>query len=334
VTRPDTGLDTLADIIRRQYELGEVERPEPLPRAHQRRHRKLLVRTSSGVYLAKTYHNRPEVVDSLHFQHHLSDHLAAHGIPVARIQPAVSGKRIVQVDDWILELQAYVDGELMEVNSDSLAQSADALGRFHEVCRDFPRPPRDARMWRFSEVSRASFANLYEAARGEAGAEYMADLCNRIAVFLRDAAQALDWDKRSVFETGLIHGDWHSGNLIFQEGRLAAVVDLEFAGDGCFLEDLAYAMSNLCLRTSVKTERLAKRTDILLKHYQAHRELAYAEEVALYYAVGIKHVATVSYQVEQLGGKVAGYGPAQWMVRLAAQCEWLAQRAHEARWRG
>ena len=39
--------------------------------------------------------------------------------------------------------------------------------------------------------------------------------------------------------------------------------------------------------------------------------------VALYYAVGIKHVTTVSYQLPQQGGQVAGYTAAQWLERLA-----------------
>lgn len=324
-------LDKLADVIRHHYALGRVDKPEPLVAAHQRRHRKLVVNTSAGKFLAKTYKRDPYVLDSLRFQHRLSDHLGHCGLPVARIQAAVDGKRIVEVDDWAMELQEFVTGDSMRVSSETLAISAQALGRFHEVCRDFPRPERDARMWRFSEVPKESFAQLYQKAKAEGDEARVNDYCNRIAAFLLDATHALSWESRGRFETGLIHGDWHAGNLIFQENRLAAIVDLEFAGDGCFLEDLAYALSNLCVRTTMRPERLLKRTELLLEHYQRFRTLSFHEEAALYYAVGIKHVTTVSYQMLN-SDLIAGYTAASWMERLAFQCEWLAERARKVRW--
>lgn len=324
-------LDVLTDVIRQHYALGRVDRPEPIPVAHQRRHRKLVVNTALGTFLAKTYTRDPYVLDALRFQHRLTDHLYQNGLPVARIQPAVDGRRIVEADTWALELQEFVHGGPMQVSSETLAIAGDALGRFHEVCRDFPRPARDAAMWRFSEVPREGFARLFDRAKAEGDQTHVNEHCNRIALFLHEAAQELSFEKRNLFETGLIHGDWHGGNLIFRDGRLAAIVDLEFAGDGCFLEDLAYGVSNLCVRSTMRPERLAKRTERFLYHYQRHRTLSFYEEAALYYAVGIKHVATVSYQLPQLGGKVAGLSAAEWLEHLAFQCEWLADCAKRVR---
>ena len=68
--------------------------------------------------------------------------------------------------------------------------------------------------------------------------------------------------------------------------------------------------------------------DILLEYYQKYRALSPSEEKALYYAVGIKHVATVCYQSVQQDGLVAGYTAGQWMGILDAQTQWLTHRAH------
>lgn len=326
-------MDKIAEAIREHYDLGLVKRPVPLPDAHQRRHRKLVVETGSGKFLAKTYKRDPVVLDALRFQHRLSAHLGDNGLPVPRIQPTRNGKRIAEMDTWAMELQQFIEGVPMKVSSDTLAISAEALGKFHEVCRDFPRPERDAQMWRFSQVPRAALGKLYEAAMANADQRKVTDDCNRIALFLRDAQQELGTEQRSQFETGLIHGDWHGGNLMYRDEYLVAIVDLEFAGDGCYLEDLSYAMSNLCVRTTQKADRLRKRVDVLLGHYQKYRTLSFAEIAALYFAVGVKHVATVSYQTQQGGAKtVAGITPADWMSRLAFQCEWLANRARKVRW--
>ncbi len=326
------GMNILVRVIHTFYDLGEVGMPEAMPLAHQRRHRKIIVPTERGRFLAKTYRRDPYVLDALRFQHRLSDHLAANDLPVARIQPSKTGHRIVEVDDWALELQEFVEGEPMEISGGALAISAQALGRFHEVCRDFPRPERDARLWRFGEVSRTHLGRLYRRAREEGEAAEADALCDRIAVFLHDAGQALSFEVRDTFETGLIHGDWHSGNLIFHDGKLCAIVDLEFAGDGCYLEDLSYALSNLCIRTSTQSDRLARRTDIMLNEYQRYRALSFAEETALYYAVGIKQVATVTYQTAHMEGLLAGLTSFQWLKHLALQCDWLESRARRSRW--
>ncbi len=331
MSQPASGLEILAAVIREYYDLGEVGMPEQLVDAHQRRHRKLAVATSAGRFLIKTYKRDPRVLDALRFQHRLSDHLLEHGVPVAGIQRAKNGKGIVEMDTWAVELQQFVDGGPMQVSTESLTIAAQALGRFHQVCRDFPRPPRDARMWRFSEVPREPFAKLFEMAKVQGDPAVVTDYCNHIALFLHEASKKLDWDARNNFETGLIHGDYHGGNLLFSDGRLVAVIDLEFAGDGCFLEDLSYAMSNLCIRTANSAERLTTRTNILLDNYQLFRTLSFREEEALYYAVGIKHVTTVSYQVTQLGGEMAGYTALQWMQRLAEQCAWLESRMKSRR---
>lgn len=327
MTTQRSAAEDLAAIIRKHYDLGEVGVPSRLKQAHQRRHRKLVVETSKGNFLIKTYKRDLGILDALRFQHRLSDHLAKNGLPVARIQPARNGKRIVEIDTWALELQQYLEGDPMQITPKTLSLSGRALGKFHEVSRDFPRPDRDTRMWRFSEVPRETFGALYQQAKIESNGPEVDAQCNRIALFLRDASKELSLEARDRFETGLIHGDWHGGNLLFSGDKLAGIVDLEFAGDGCFLEDLAYGVSNLCIRTTVEPKRLEGRMDILLDNYQNYRRLAQSEERALHYAVGIKHVTTVSYQWRQLGGKLAGHNAASWMERLDAQCAWLAQRA-------
>mgnify|MGYP000859418477 CR=1 FL=1 len=325
--------EVVAQVVREYYDLGEVGMPVPVPGAHQRRHRKLIIEASAGRFLVKTYKRDLRELDALRFQHRLSDHLHEHDLPVARIIRAKDGKGIVELKDWALEVQSFVEGEPMRVTRHTLIVASKAQGRFHDVCRDFPRPQREARMWRFSEVPRENFGRLFEKARAEADTPELTEQCNTIALFLRDAAKTLDWDARGEFETGLIHGDWHGGNLFFHNDELVGILDLEFAGEGCFLEDLAYAISNLCIRTTADEKILAERTNILLDNYQLSRQLSYAEEVALYYAVGVKHVTSVCLQMEQFGERVAGHSATEWMDLLAAQCAWLAQRAQQARWR-
>ena len=324
------GLDIIADVIREYYDLGEVQRPRALEAAHQRRHRKMIVDTDAGRFLAKTYKRDPVILDALRFQHHLSDHLHENGLPVARIQRATDGTGVIEVDNWALELQQFVEGEPMRVNTVTLTKSARALGLFHKVCQGLPAPPRDVNMWRFSEVPRAAFESFFATAREQHDDAAVTAHCNNIARFLHGAAQELSMEKRTLFETGLIHGDWHGANLLFCGDKLNAILDLEFAGKGCYLEDIAYALSNLCIRTTMNQKKMQTRVNLLLDNYQFFRTLSYTELVALYYAAGVKHITTVSYQTQQ-AGKVAGYTAAEWLERLDVQCAWLAEQSRRAR---
>ncbi|MBI2424696.1 MAG: phosphotransferase [Candidatus Hydrogenedentes bacterium] len=327
------GMGIIQKVIEERYDFTRVDRPEQLETTHQRRHRKMTVETDQGKFLVKTYSCDPVILDNLRFQHHLSDHLARNGLPVAGIKRAKDGKGIVQVDNWAMELQHFVHAGAMIMSSAALTASAHALGRFHEVCRDVPVPPRDSRMWRFSEVPRESLKKFVELAQSTTRRpEMVLESVNVLALFLKDAADHLSMEKRSTFENGLIHGDWHGGNLMYDGDELKAIVDLEFAGDGCYLEDIAYAVSNLCIRTTTNEEKMRHRTNILLDNYQIHRTLSYGEQVALFYAVGVKHITTVSYQAPQHGGIVAGYTAAEWLERLALQCKWLREEARRARW--
>ena len=320
--------EQLATVIQTQYGLDLLAMPKLLEEGASRRHYKLVIDTNAGRFLVKTYQRDLYVLDALRFQHRLSDHLHKSGLPVARIQRTHTGRGFAEMGLLALELQEFIEGHGLRPSYESLKLAADALGRFHEVCRDLPCPPRDARMWRFSDVPREALVALYERAKIE-GDEHAATLaCNQIVSFLRDAAEALNENVRNVFETGVIHGDYHAGNLLFQDNQLMGIIDLEYAGGGCFLEDLAYAASSLCVRSSVEPDRLEQRFDLLERIYQQHRTLSFAEETALCYAVGIKHVTTVAFQT--LAGKqlLAGYHAADWMERLVHQCAWLSARAH------
>ena len=325
-------MEIVAEVIRNNYDLGEIKLPHQLQTTHQRRHRKMVVESEAGKFLAKTYKNDPVTLDALYFQHHLGTHLITNGLPVAPIQRTKDGRSFVCLDTWALELQCFIEGGQMPITEKTLDISGSALGRLHQVCQGLPAPPRDARKWRFSEVPREMFKKFYEHAVQEKDEPRVHEHCNNIAKFLNDAKIMLDIDKRYAFENGIIHGDWHSGNLLFVGEELNGIIDMEFAGDGCYLEDISYAVSNLCIRTTVNDEKLLHRTNLLLNAYERHRTLSYYERVALYYAVGVKHITTVSYQLPQHGGRVAGYSPRHWMTILDYQTRWLAMQSHKARW--
>lgn len=328
----DELLTALHEAISREYDLGTIKALRYLETTHQRRHKKIVVETEKGVFLGKTYTNDVVTVDSLYFQHNLSEHLLNNGLPVARIQRTRTQHSFITLGQLAVELQQFLQGRQMPVTPKTLHTSGGCLGKFHEVCKGLPAPPRDARKWRFSDVPREIFQNFYQRALQERNDEFMRTYCDQIVAFLGEATVELAEEKRNTFEGGIIHGDWHGGNLLFVEEEIQGIIDLEYAGDGCYLEDLSYGISNLSIRTSVSDEILEYRCERLLNAYEQFRTLSWGERVALYYAAGIKHITTVAYQRPSAEGKIAGYTPAEWLAILAQQTRWLAEQARRSRW--
>ena len=122
-------------------------------------------------------------------------------------------------------------------------------------------------------MPRQTFQAFYEHAVKERDEPRIHDHCNNIVKFLNDAKTILDIDKRYAFETGIIHGDWHSGNLLFTGETLKGIIDMEFAGGGCYLEDISYAVSNLCIsppergQTAVPNESAPQLTSNIARFY-------------------------------------------------------------------
>ncbi|NLN93151.1 MAG: phosphotransferase [Candidatus Hydrogenedens sp.] len=328
----DRLLAALHAAISEEYDLGLIRPLRYLETTHQRRHKKIVVETEKGVFLAKTYTDDLVTVDSLYFQHNLSEYLLSNGLPVARIQRTRNQHSFIKLAGLAVELQQFLQGHQMPVTPKTLHISGMCLGKFHQVCQGRPAPPRDARKWRFSEVPREIFQNFYQRALQERNDRFMQENCDKIVSFLGEATQELAENKRNTFESGIIHGDWHGGNLLFTGEEIQGIIDLEYTGDGCYLEDLSYGISNLGIRTSTKEEILEFRCDTILNAYEQFRTLSWGENVALYYAAGIKHITTVAFQQPSPEGKIAGYTPAQWLEILVEQTRWLAEQARRSRW--
>ena len=211
-----TGMDVIADIIRKHYDLGELQMPRQVENVHQRRHRKMVVESEAGKFLVKTYKNEPAIMDALYFQHNLATHLKENDLPVAGIQKTRDGRTFVCTDNWVLELQEFLEGGQMPVTGETLQLSGEALGHFHKVCQGLPAPLRDARKWRFSDVPEETYFAFYELAAKERNDERLVEHHEKIREFLKAADEVLDIGRRYTFETGIIHGTGIAATCFFR----------------------------------------------------------------------------------------------------------------------
>lgn len=155
----------------------------------------------------------------------LLERMHAAGVPVAPVHwsgPLLGTAAVMQarVDGGPLDLR----GEHPRPEGDPLALAAEAIRALrdvHAIDMEGWTPPADAE----AVIAR------WEAIHGKAGQEAAAA---PVAAKLRREAA------RHAPRIGVTHGDFHTGNMLFADGHLRALIDWELAGIGPQVMDLGW----------------------------------------------------------------------------------------------
>lgn len=179
--------------------------------------RKMIVRQHGEADLRRNPHIAADEYQLLQFLH-------ARGLPVPEPYYADPSGDIFPAPCIVLE---YVEGVTQFAPDDLpdfLLQSAAHLARIHSVDGGELSflPDREAAVTRMLNERPASMDHTLDEGR------------------IRETLEAV-WPPAQVNESTLLHGDFWPGNLLWKDGRLAAVIDWEDAALGDPLADLANA---------------------------------------------------------------------------------------------
>ena len=188
------------------------------------------LRTGAGVYIAKRYH-RAAARDALEYEHQLVLRLAQAGLSFAVPAPATARDGATLVwdgDGWTALFPLLAGAPPDPADPAAAAQIGAALGELHRAIAGFEATLRPGRVG-YGELRRIhSLVPDPAAAVGESWWP------QEFAAVERFAAGAYRDLPRQV-----IHGDFAPGNTLFSGGRLAAVIDFEFAGADARAIDVA-----------------------------------------------------------------------------------------------
>ena len=188
--------------------------------------------------------------------------LTRDGDPFAR-HPVGDTVRLISVFPWI-------DGHHLgagEVTPAATAAVGTALARLHLASAAIPPARHRAGRYTYGHI-KARFASFAES-RDPSLAHAIALIADEIAEL--DAQGAL----RAALPRGIIHGDLFRDNVLFDGGRVVAVIDFEQAAAGAFLYDLAVGVNDWCWRDASFASSLV---DAMLAGYQRERPLTDLEQ--------------------------------------------------------
>lgn len=203
---------------------------EPLGRG-SRQSAKSRLRTPSGQFFLK---RRAEgAAARLAFVHAFQTHLSAAGVPVAQLVPTLGGGTVHRSGGGAYELFRWVDGGRWSARVDESAEVGAAIGALLRASASFAAPP-DAPRASFHRPGPATgtadqvVEAVLRADPGTDAAAVRACVGRLLDASARAHARAEDAGLAATAAT-CIHGDLHPGNVLFSDGRLCAILDLDGA---------------------------------------------------------------------------------------------------------
>ncbi len=167
--------------------------------------------------------------------------LAAAGLPVAVPRVAPDGQRFLAHRGLLVSAFPWRPGRHRAPSEVTLADAAaigDTLARLHVAAS--ARPPGT---WREGIYQFADIVARFEGFRGSrdpALAHAIEVLGDEFAWLTRQAGV------RAAARHGVIHHDLFRDNVLWDDGRLVAILDFEQAARGSFVYDLAVAVNDWC----------------------------------------------------------------------------------------
>lgn len=252
-----------------------------------------IVDSAHGPMFIKRHHHSVRNAACLEEEHRFIAHLAAAGLPVAKLQNSHDGHTAIEHDQWTYELHAVGEGDDLYRDAPSWTLLTDAeqareagrmLARLHRAAADYIAPQRSTHLL----VARDELIRAEDPI-----AAIKADLDKRpgLARYLSRFA----WEpqlRRDVlpWHTGLAtrlqaepqlwaHNDWHVSNLLWrQDGgtpQVTTVLDFGLASPTSALFDLATAIErNAVAWLQLDLGAQALRIDIALALLDGYRDVA------------------------------------------------------------
>ena len=239
-------------VVLSHYDLGDIEQIRVYSRG-SRRAPKARITTGRGDFLLKRRAPGRDDPYRVAFAHSLLLYLQERGYPV----PALIGTRqgnnsMLQVDGRMYELFEFAPGTRYGGSARATERAGGALGALHRLLGEF-QPPYEPPVATYHAAAGME-AKLNRIPDAVLAREPQADrkaLFRAVEVLGNVYARAVGSVNETGFRSwpkGIIHGDWHPGNLLYGGRKVVAVLDF----DSARLEPRVADVANAALQFSMK----------------------------------------------------------------------------------
>lgn len=240
-----------------------------------------LLRTTSGRYILKIHQGMS--IDSLMYVLKVMEFARTNGIPIAETMRTRSGRFVSLQGGKTITLQRFVEGEKggWISNRERLVNTSRVVGQVSRAMRKLPLHG-DGRHIAF-KFEKASWGP--KSVNGFDLAGEQAKLHG-----------ALKLMRRGRLRKNMVHADIHSGNLLYEGNRVAAVLDWDdIHKDLLVYEPAIFISANFISSKMVMWRKIR----VFLAEYQGYVRLNAEERGALYYLIKHRMLGSLVYLCRQ-----------------------------------
>lgn len=218
--------DELA-VVLSHYDIGVIESVEEFRRG-SRRAPKLVIKSSLGQFLLKR--RAPGRTDESRatFSHAIQAQLVAKQFPLPHLVRTRDAQQTMFVNGGsIYEMFEFIPGHPYTQSIESTADAGRVLALFHKLLESFQSPIQPpAGSYHGAVAVEQSFDRVLRHLSNRAD---VALTCRFLLDSYLHARDSTEDAGISRWPAQIVHGDWHPGNMLFRDNRVAAVIDYDSA---------------------------------------------------------------------------------------------------------
>ena len=242
--------DELVMILSR-YDIGAIQRIKNYNKG-SRQAPKLIVGSTKGKYLLKRRAIGRDAIDRVNFSHIVQKKLGDHRFPVAGLVETVDGNTLVEHDGRIYELFHFINGHRFDKSKPEAAESGRVLAHCHDILREFSEEPAVKKTsFHQIETTKKTISEVVDVLsnyENKSSLEGMDETACYIGEQFDKAKFATESVGFSSLPTSVVHGDWHPGNMLYEDGEIVAVIDFDSLRIAQRITDIANGVLQFSMR--------------------------------------------------------------------------------------
>ena len=217
-------------IVLSRYDLGAVDRISDYKRG-SRNSPKMHIVSSMGEFLLKRRAPGHDEYSRVVFAHSVQATLSEHRFPVAGLVSTTGGSTLVQHEGRIYELFRFITGKRFDKSNPAASEAGRVLAHFHSILLNPHDDPvvGDGTFHRSKHISEvlgslSSILSTHEKSTELEGIDDTIAYIRQQYEISAEKVQKLEWNSLTP---QIVHGDWHPGNMLYDDTEIIAVIDFD-----------------------------------------------------------------------------------------------------------
>ena len=241
-------------MILSRYDIGAIQRIKDYKKG-SRFAPKLIIGSTKGRFLLKRRAAGRDNLDRVLFSHTVQKKLGEHRFPVAGLVETIDGNTIVEKDGRIYELFHFVNGHRFDKSNPAAAESGRVLAHCHDLLREYSDEPTvHNKSFHLIENTQKVLSEIVDVLLNFESVDQVEGMEETIAYIgsqYNHAKKVTDSVGFSTLPTSVVHGDWHPGNMLYQDGEIVAVIDFDSLQVAQRITDLANGVLQFSMRMGI-----------------------------------------------------------------------------------